>query len=554
MKRKLVSVLCLAIVATFLLGAQSVLACTPLGVGKDASADGSVMVSHTCDGWYDQRIIIIPGGEHEDGEMVDIYNDPCLATRPTREPVKVGEIPQAATTYTYFHVGYPFMNEKQLMMGEFTWSGREELYNPNGMLVIANLEELGLARAATAREAIEIMGAMAEEYGYNDGGETLVIGDTEELWVFEVCGGGGLWTPDSGAPGAHWVAQRVPDDEVFVGANRARVGVVDFEDTENFMWSTDLTELPKAMEWWEEGEPFNFAEIFNPEPYGAPYYAARREWRAFSLLAPSQTFPIKDRYEAYDFSIKPDEKVSVQDIMDIYSDHLEGTDYDLTTDKASGPFGNPTRWPVTRDTKPEDMQGQDWERAISLFRCSYSFVSQSRDWLPDPVGGLLWFGQDSPDTTVYVPLYAGTTEVPEEWSTGKRHEFDPDSSWWAFNLVNNYANLRWDAMYKDIREKKASIEEVFFADQEAIEAEAVALFEEDPEKAVEFVTQYSYDAMDMVNDEWWAFAWHLIGTYYDGMMINEDGSSTNLSYPMEWLEEVGFGETGLRDQTMDHAD
>ncbi len=527
--------------------AATALACTPLGVGKDASVDGSVMVSHTCDGWYDQRIVIIPGGTHAEGEMVDIYKDPCVATRPDREPVKVGEIPQAEKTYTYFHVGYPFMNDQQVMMGEFTWSGRDEVYNGDGMLMIANLEELGLARAATAREAIQVMGAMAEQYGYGDGGETLVVGDENELWVFEVCGPGMLWTADSGAVGAHWVAQRVPDDEVFVGANRARIGVVDFNDTENFMWSTDLTVLPQQMGWWSEGEDFNFEKIFNPDPYGYPFYQSRREWRAFSLLAPSQEFELKDDTEAYPFSIKPDEKVSIQDVMNIFSDHLEGTEYDLTQGLAAGPFGNPTRWALNTDQKPEGTEAQDWERCIASYRCSYSFVSQSRSWLPDPVGGVLWFGEDSPDTTVYVPIYCGVTEIPEEWSSGERHVFDPDSAFWAFNFVNNWANLRWDAMYEEIRAKKATFEDEFFANQEAIEAEAVKLYEESPEKAVAYLTEYTGECMDTVFEGWWDFAWHLVGRYADGYMINEDGSQTTLGYPTEWLEAVDFGGTSLRD-------
>ena len=459
----------------------------------------------------------------------------------------MGEIPQAEKTYTYFHVGYPFMNDQQVMMGEFTWSGRDEVYNGDGMLMIANLEELGLARAATAREAIQIMGAMAEQYGYGDGGETLVVGDENELWVFEVCGPGMLWTADSGAVGAHWVAQRVPDDEVFVGANRARIGVVDFNDTENFMWSTDLTVLPQQMGWWSEGEDFNFEKIFNPDPYGYPFYQSRREWRAFSLLAPSQEFELKDDTEAYPFSIKPDEKVSIQDVMNIYSDHLEGTEYDLTQGLAAGPFGNPTRWALNTDQKPEGTEAQDWERSIVSYRCSYSFVSQSRSWLPDPVGGVLWFGEDSPDTTVYVPIYCGVTEIPEEWSSGERHVFDPDSAFWAFNFVNNWANLRWDAMYEEIRAKKASFEDEFFANQEAIEAEAVKLYEQSPDKAVAYLTEYTGECMDTVFEGWWDFAWHLVGRYADGYMINEDGSQTTLGYPTEWLEAVDFGGTSLRD-------
>lgn len=538
----------LMVVSTF----TSAYACTSMGVGKDASVDGSVMVTHTCDGWYDHRIQIIPGGKHTAGEMVEIYRDPCNDTRPNKVPEKVGEIPQVEETYSYFHIGYPFMNEKQVMMGEFTWSGREEVSSPQGLMVIANLEQLALARAATAREAIEVMGALAEEYGYCDGGETLIVGDKNEVWVFEVCGGGMLWEPGSGKPGAHWAAQRIPDDEMFVGANRSRIGVIDFTDKENFMYSTDITQLSKEMGWWSEGEDFNYAKLFNPEPYGSPFYAARREWRVFSLVAPSQEFPTLDRYEQYPFSVKPDQKLAVKDLMDIYSDHYEGTPYDLTKGLAAGPFGNPTRWGVKGDQKPGTIgeDRHDWERAIALYRCSYSFVSQSRSWMPDPVGGLLWFGQDSPDTTVYVPMYCGVTEVPESWSSGLRHQFDPDSAWWAFNFVNNWANLRWDAMYTEIREKKASYEDVFFADQNEIEAEAAELFSKNPAESVRYLTKYTNDAMNTVEDGWWEFAWYLVGKYYDGMSINEDGSSTTLGYPMAYLEAVDYASTSVNDYAM----
>ncbi|HSK68062.1 MAG TPA: C69 family dipeptidase [Candidatus Limnocylindria bacterium] len=545
MARKTVSVLLAAVLVMAL--AAPALACTTFGVGRNASADGSVLVSHTCDGWYDHRIQIVPGAEYAPGTMMDVYVDYCLGTRPDKPLTKTGEIPQAEKTNTYFHIGYPFMNDKQVMMGEFTWSGREEVYSPAGWLYIANLEVLGLQRASTAREAVKVMGELAEKYGYGDGGETLVVGDKTECWIFEVCGGGALWAPGSEAPGAHWAAQRVPDDEVFVGANRARITEIDFDDSENFLYSTDITVLPEQMGWWKAGEPFNFADIFNPEPYGAPFYQSRREWRGFSLLAPSQEFPVLDEYGKYPFSIKPDEKVTVKDIMDIYSDHLEGTEYDLTADAAAGPFGNPNRWPVAGNQKPAGREGQDWERAIAMFRCSYSFVSQSREWLPDPVGGVLWFGQDAPDTTVYVPIYCGVTELPKPWTTGDRHVFDPQSAWWAFNLVNNYAQLRWNAMYPEIRAKKASFENVFFAEQAALEAEAVRLFNEDPAQAVAFLTGKTSINLNAVEKGWWDFAWHLIGKYYDGGMINPNGSMGRPGYPKEYLESVDFGGTAVRD-------
>ena len=547
--KRLKKLVCAIIAIATLSSAVMANACTTVAVGKDASSTGSVLVAHTCDGWYDHRIQIVEGGTHADGEMVDIYRDPCTDTKNT--PELVGQIPQVSETYTYFNIAYPFMNEKGVVMSEFTWSGRSEMYSTEALFVIANLQMLGLQRADTARGAIEVMGALAEEYGYADGGECLLVADQNEVWIFEICGPGPLWTPGSGAPGAHWAARRVPDDQVYVGANRSRLGVIDFDDPDNYMWSTDITAMPEQMEWWSEGEEFNFTNIFNPEPYGYMFYASRREWRAFSLLAPSQEFPVVDRYTHYDFTITPDEPVTVQNIMDIYSDHLEGTEYDMTEGLAAGPFGNPTRWQIGSGQKPEDMSSEDWEREIAQFRCTYSFVAELRPDMPGELGSVLWFGEDSPDTTVYTPIYAGTTEVPVEWSTGDRKNFDQDCAWWAFNLVNNYANLNWDAMYPVIRERKAEIEAEYFAEQADIDAQAMALYEAgDLEGAKALVTEYVYNNMTELNETWWNFAWELLGHYYDGMMLDAEGNSTTLGYPTEWLEAVGFGETSVADQQM----
>lgn len=538
---------CAVMAAATLSSALWANACTVVAAGKDATDTGAVQVAHTCDGWYDHRIQIVEGGKHAEGETVDIYNDPCTATK--KDPELVGTVPQVPETYTYFNIGYPFMNEKGVIISEFTWNGRSEISYNQGLLVVANLEMLGLQRAATARECVQVMGALAEQYGYCDGGECLLVADQNEVWIFEVCGGGPLWTPESGTPGAHWAARRVPDDQVFVGANRSRLGVIDFNDTENFMWSTDITALPEQLGWWKQGEDFNFSLIFNPTPYGYPFYASRREWRAFSLLAPSQEFELIDRNSHYEFSIVPDEPVSIQKIMhEIYSDHLEGTEYDMTKGLAAGPFGNPTRWQLASGQKPEAMKDHDWEREIAQFRCTYSFVAELRPDMPAGVGSLLWFGQDSPDTTVYVPLYAGTTEVPESWATGDRKNFDPNCAWWAFNFVNNYCNLNWAAMYPVIRERKFALEQEFFDKQAEVEAEAVRLYESGDEAAARaYLTNYVNEGMNHVEDEWWAFAGELVGHFYDGMRIEEDGSSTNLGYPTEWLEAVGFGETSAAD-------
>jgi dipeptidase len=540
MKKALVKSLLLGLAGTFM--ASAALACTPIGAGRNATVDGSVITSHTCDGWYDNRIQIIPGQTFEDGATTPVYQDVCHGTQPTRPLKKVLDIPQVEKTYTYFHIGYPFMNEHQLVFGEDTWSGRDELYAKDGAFWIETLEIFGLQRAKTAREAIKVMGELAEEYGYGDGGETLIIADTKELWVFDICGPGMLWNKDSGKPGAIWAARRVPDEHVVVCSNRSRIGVIDFEDKDNFMYSSNVTDLAKEMGWWKPGTPFNFSEAYNPNPYGSDHYQSIREWRAFSLLAPSKNFELTSQKSHYPFSVKPDKKVAVKDIMAIFRDHLEGTDYDLTKGMAAGPFGNPHRWPTPKDVRPEGKKDKDWPRAISMFRCSYSFVSQSREWLPDPVGGVLWFGQDAPDTTIYVPLYCGVTKVPAGWSEGKRHEFDPNSAWWAFNFVNNWAQLRWDSMIKDVNAEQQKWEKEFFMQQNSVEKEAVDLYKKDPKKAVAYLTDYTYGNMEKVQNAMWGLAWKLVGKYQDGYIMTPEGKQQSVGYPTWWLEAVGFGE------------
>ena len=536
MRRLICLIMAIVMLSTAAIAAN---ACTTVAVGKDASDTGAVLVAHTCDGWYDHRIQIVEGGTHAEGEVVEIWGDPCTATK--SELTLTGTIPQVAETYTMFNIGYPFMNEKGVVISEFTWSGDyNNFYNGTGMFYIANLEYLGLQRAATAKECVEIMGALAEEYGYIDGGECLLVADQNEVWIFEICGPGPLWTKESGKPGAHWAARRVPDDQVFVGANRSRLGVIDFNDP-NTLVSTNITVWPSELGLWSEGEEFNFTNIF---------YASRREWRAFSLIAPSQEFEVVDRWNHYDFTITPDAPVSKELIMrDIYSDHLEGTPYSTTEGAAAGPFGNPHRLQVPGSMKPET--GEDWERIIAQFRCSYSFVAELRQDMPGEIGSVLWFGEDSPDTTVYVPIYAGVTEVPVEWATGNRKAFDENCAWWAFNFIGNYAQLNWNAMYPVIRERKFEIEDKLFAEQADVDAAAMALYNAgDLEGAKAYLTEYVCNTLNEVNDAWWAFAWELVGHYYDGIRINEDGSSTTLGYPTEWLIEVGYGQSSLDDIAM----
>lgn len=497
-------------------------ACTSVVVGKLASVDGSVMTSHTCDGGYDFRLTLVPRQAHQSGEMRPVYRGGGESPEIAEPLKKVGEIPQVPETYSYINTAYPFMNEFQVMMGETTIGGRSQLFNGDGWFQIWELQRVALERAKTAREAIKIMGALAEEYGYGDYGECLTVTDPNEAWVFEIFGAGPL------QKGAVWAAQRVPDGEVAVSANRSRIGALNLNDPDNFMASKNVYDVAKAMGFWDGQSPFYFNKVYGPKN---SYYNARREWRVLSLLAPS--LKLDPWSGEYPFSVKPDQKVSVQDIMRINRDHYEGTEFDLTKGPAAGPFGNPNRYPTPKKTG--NTEGE-WERAISIFRCSYSIVTQSRSWLPNPIGGVVWFGEDAPHSTCYVPIYAGVAELPKSYQIGQRNIFDRNAAWWAFDFVSNYADLKYSYMIKDIQAVSGAFEAEEFAMQPVVEKAARELYAKDPELAKKFLTNYSNDLMNRAAAAYWQLSDRLIAKYNDGYV---DGKT--VGYPEEWLKSVGFG-------------
>lgn len=524
-------------------------ACTTVIVGKKATADGSTMVSHTCDGQYDPSFRVIPGGTFEKGTTMPVYKNVCQAGvygRP--DPVKAGDIPQVERTYDIFYAAYPFMNEKKLLIGEDTFTGRPEAQNSEALFMIEQLEVLCLQRAATARDCVKVMGEAAEKYGYADGGETLTIVDGNEGWVFEIMGPGPLWTKDSGTPGAVWAAQRVPDDHVFVSANRSRIGTINLKDTDNFMASANVISLAQEMSWYDpqkDGE-FVFWKVYNPGLDFSPYNQRRREWRSFTMLIPSLADKL-DPYldpvnEQYQFSYPADKKLDVQDIMELYRDTYAGTQFDLTKGLAAGPFGNHVRYATPASVKPEFAKEHrlDWERAVSVQRCAYSFVGKSRSWMPDSVGAVVWFGLDTPYATVYTPFYSGVTETPRSVGYPNLKRFDRESAWWAFNFVSNFADLKYSYIIKDIQAEQKRFEGQFFAEQAAVEKTALELDKQNPAKARAYLTQYAGDTASNVVKRWWELGDELVYTYNDGYL-----NGKNVGYPTEWLEKVEFGKTQI---------
>ncbi len=484
--------------------------CTSILVGRLASVDGSTMTSHSCDSGTDRTWITIePHRKYKSGEMAKLYLEPKRTKMPNDpERMDIGEIPQVPETYAFLNAAYPVMNEHQLAIGETTIGGRRELVSSEGIIDAPELFRLVLERAKTAREAIRIADELTRKHGYNDWGECFTFADPKEVWHFEIYG------PGRGKIGAVWAAQRVPDDEIGVSANASRLRQLDLANAEFFMASTNVLSLAEDMGFWSSssGEPFEFCYAYAPSSRTS-IYCRRREWRVLSLLAPSLN--LHPESENYPFSVKPDEKVTVRDLFTIFRDAYDDTPYDMTeTLTAVDRNGETIKSPIATPYMSRDLMNLlriKRERTICSPASTYLTVTQSRDWLPDPIGGVVWLGYDNPATTPHTPFYIGISQMPDSYMVDGRWGFRRDCAWWAYRTVSKLALFRWQEMTRDIAKVWKDIEDRVFGNQATFEKEALALYKKDPAKAKELLTTYCIDEAEKavaaywkLHDELWA--------------------------------------------------
>jgi len=496
-------------------------ACTSIMVGKKASADGSVMTSHTCDSHQStSRIVVVPSKRHKPrAELVlTRRRDDDSGPMPRYARTPTGRIPQVAETFGYLAPAYAVMNERQLAIGESTFGGREELESDKGLIDCETLTRLMLARAKTARQAIRIGGKLIEKYGWCDTGEALTIADPQEVWLMEIVG------PGKGEVGAVWAAQRVPDDHVSVVANASRIGEIDLAESDWFMASRNVFKLAEDRGYWDRksGRPFRFYEAYNPK--GRTSFACtRREWRVLDLLAPS--LELDPNSNVFPFSVKPERPVGPEKIMEIFRDTFEGTEFDMVKDlTVTDEDGKTVKSPLANPFMPYEMNkllkingGWGWrgERPLARWYCMYATVTQSRSWLPDPVGGIVWFGYGNPAMTTYVPLYAGITDLPQDYKTdGRTTGFSRRSAWWAFNRVATLSAHRWGDMRVDVAEVRNPLQEKLLAAQQEVAETASKLLAEDPAKARAYLTRRTRDACREATEAYWNLG-DLLWTKYD---------------------------------------
>jgi len=500
-------------------------ACTNMLVTKGASSDGSVIITYTCDGRFHPHLRYRPAADHEAGSPLEI-KDWSGEVR--------GVIPQVEHTHRV--VG--LMNEHQLAISETTTTGREELQNPDGLLHYWDLMQLALERARTAREAIEVMTSLVAEHGYRSTAESFSIADSEEVWLMEMIGTG------PGGKSAVWVAMRIPEGFISAYANAPRIRQLLPYDPDSCIYSDNVVSFAVQQGYYDpaSGEPFDFAAAYDAPTQQSRRYTATRVWSIFRRAAPSLDLdPAFHRgdsdAEPYPLWIKPDHKLSVADVMALMRDHYEETPYDMTQGVDAGPYGTPNRWrPMAWEV--ED-QRYTWERPISTQQTGFSFVSQSRSWLPDAVGGVLWYGLDDTFTSCYVPLYAGINRIPESYTVGSISQFSWDSAWWVFNFVANIANLKYSYMVEDILEVQRELENRFLAMQPVVEQAALALSDSDPALMTEYLTQYSVGLADEVVRRWKSLGEFLLTKYNDGYVATDGEESVERGYPQEWLGLVG---------------
>lgn len=451
----------------------------------------------------------------------------------------LGTIPEVAQTYRV--VGN--MNEHQVVIAESTFGGREELVDPAGGIDYGSMIYVALERARTARQAIDIMVGLAQAHGYASKGESFSIADPKEVWIMDLIGKG----PDE--KGVVWVARKLPDGTVSAHANQARIRQFPLNDPEQCKYAPDVITFARKKGYFNgPDEEFSFTDAYAPPSCRDLRVREARVWSFFRGVAPSLQLSsdyvrCKPGSSALPLWIKPDRKLSAKDLMRWMRDHFEGTEFDMRNDVGAGPYALPYRWrPMTWK-----LDGKTYlhERAIATQQTGFSFVSQSRDFLPAPVGGLLWFSVDDAASTVYVPMYSGISQVSKPYAvgTGSFTKFTWDSAFWVFNWVANQAYARYSDMIQDIGKEQRKLEDGFFAEQAALEAKAAKAYAQSPAAAEKVLTAYSVAAGERVVARWRTLGEELLVKYLDGNVRNEKGEIEHPAYPEHWYRRI-VAETG----------
>ena len=514
-------------------------ACTNLIVGKKASSDGSVIVSYSADSYGMFGFLChYPAAINESGVMRDIYE--------WDTGKYLGQIKEAKQTYNV--IGN--MNEFQVTIGETTFGGRPELVDSTGIMDYGSLIYVALQRSRTAKEAIKVMTDLVKEYGYYSSGESFTVADPNEAWILEMIGKG------PGVKGAVWVAVRIPDDCIAAHANQSRIHKFDMNDKNNCLYSPDVISFAREKGYFSGmNKDFSFADAYCPLDFSGLRACEARVWSFFNMYNKT----IGKAYLSYiegtskepmPLYIKPDRKISVRDVQQAMRDHYEGTPLDITSDPGAGPFKTPYRLsPLTFQVEGEEYFN---ERPISTQQSGFTFVAQMRSTMPDVIGGVLWFGVDDANMTVFTPVYCNTDRVPDVYAEGEGDcvTFSWNSAFWIYNWVAGMVRPRYSLMIDDMRQEQKKLEDTYSQAQEGVESVALKMYADDPEKAKDFLTRYTQMTAQAAVNSWKKLGEFLIVRYNDGVVkpvkngkivrpaTGNTAEVERPGYPDEFLKEI----------------
>lgn len=538
-----------------------VAACTNFIVTKKASRDGSVMISYAADSHTRYgAIAYYPAADHLPGSVCEVYH--------YENGKLLGSIPEVAHTWSVVQ----FMNEHQVAIGETTFGGLDSLASqPDAILDYGSLMRIGLQRSKSAREMIKNMTELVREYGYATSGESFSISDANEAWIMELIGKGKY------EKGAVWVARLVPDGYVSGHANQARITTFPFQESNNWSnpgqtvyHSPDVITFAKKHGFYKGSDAtFSFSDVYNPLKFGGARFCDARVWSFFRNVSreirenPEYTSyaegkfiyrskfadksPNPNRYATNRLPlwVKPDSPIALNDVMARMRDHFEDTPLDMRNDPGAGPYKSPYRW------RPMEFEVDSVmylnERAVATQQTGYSFVTQSRSGLPDPIGGIFWFGVDDADGCVYAPMFCGIKSIPQSYAVGNGSmiSWSETSAYWTFSQVNNWAYSRYNVIHPEIEKNQSKLENQFIAEIPKIQLKAQELFDRNPGEAIDYLTSYSVKTGDKLVSDWSGFYKYLFMKYHDGNIKITEGDQLkdngyNKDIPLKPLQP-GYG-------------
>lgn len=559
----------------FVFGRLSVQACTNFIVTKGASYNNSVMITYAADSHTRYgAIAFYPSSDHKPGEMCEVnhYENGKL----------LGKIPEVPHTYSVIQ----FMNEHQVAIGETTFGGLDSLnHQPGAILDYGSLMKIGLQRAKTARELMKIITELVEIYGYASSGESFSISDANEAWIMEMIGKGKY------EKGAVWVARLIPDGFVSGHANQARITTFQFQKSNNWndpsqttFHSSDVISFAKKHGYYNcSDESFSFSDVYNPINFGGARFCDARIWSFFRAI--NKELRENTEYTQYaqgqfvrNFKfndgtsnpnafvsnrlplwVKPDSPITLKMVMEGMRNHYEETPLDMRNDPGAGPFNLPYRWRPMEFVVDSILYLN--ERAVATQQTGYSFIAQSRNWLPNPIGGIFWFGVDDADGCVYVPFYCGIQRIPESYAIGNGSmiTWSETSAFWTFNQVNNWAYTRYNLIHPEIEDYQKNLENQFISECQIVDKCATEKYLDSQELGINYITTYSNYTGNKLISDWKTFYQYLFMKYMDGNVkhsqngkLTDNGNNKNIpkpptqpGYGHEW-NKIMIQETGDR--------